>query len=809
MAQAGFTPIQLYFSTTASAVPTSGNLANGELAINIVDEKLYFKNSAGTVKLLASNATSAPVTTFSAGTTGFTPNTATSGAITLAGTLATTNGGTGLTSFTANGVVYASSSSALATGSALTFDGTTLVSPVFQATTTNAFKTNSSSGQYYHFDNASGNNFMGLSALNKITLYAGGAENVNFTSTSLYTASGINVGIGTSNPQDTLHVVGRSRLSITGTNDHQLNAATALEVRGPAIPSGGTTKDYFKGFKLALNDGAEYGGQAQFALGRWEESSTDARSSLVISLGNGAINSQTDADVDVMTLLSNGNVGIGTTSPSFRLHAVSSSAVVSRIGSSGGSGAFINFIDSGASPSVAPSVGAIGNSLVFMGDGSSTERARIDSSGNLLVGTTTASGIITTSANVNSQAGTIYTRNINASSGTYSGLTIGNNLSSNYAGYILCSSNQSSSGFLAANSVYAYAGAGQFAILTEGGYPLIFGTSGTERARFDSSGNLLVGATTSLSPSSGRTDISVNGSSNSIVSFGIGGTRQGYLYAPSTGMILASETGALSVQTAYTDPIQFNTNGVERMRIDSVGNIGIGTSSPSQPLDVAGTANITTLLIRNAGVVTVPGNTTPTFCSPASGTLVLSNNGNETFRVTDSNKFLVGTTSAYSSSKVTVSTAGSNGIANVQTSAGGYCFISNALSNGGVFYHASFEENTTQRGSITSNGSVTSYNVTSDYRLKTVVGAVTGQGARIDALEPIEYTWNSNGLRTRGFLAHKFQEVYADSVTGAKDAVDTNGKPVYQQMQAGTAEVIADLVAEIQSLRKRLADAGI
>ena len=63
------------------------------------------------------------VTTFSAGTTGFTPNSATSGAVTLGGTLATTNGGTGLTSFTANGVVYASSTSALATGSALTFDG--------------------------------------------------------------------------------------------------------------------------------------------------------------------------------------------------------------------------------------------------------------------------------------------------------------------------------------------------------------------------------------------------------------------------------------------------------------------------------------------------------------------------------------------------------------------------------------------------------------------------------------------------------------------------------------------------------------
>jgi len=56
MAASGFTPISLYYSTTASAVPTSGNLANGELGLNIADMKLYAKNSAGTVTLLASNA---------------------------------------------------------------------------------------------------------------------------------------------------------------------------------------------------------------------------------------------------------------------------------------------------------------------------------------------------------------------------------------------------------------------------------------------------------------------------------------------------------------------------------------------------------------------------------------------------------------------------------------------------------------------------------------------------------------------------------------------------------------------------------
>jgi hypothetical protein len=125
MSQAGYTPISLYYSTTAAAVPVNTNLANGELAINIQDEKLYFKNAAGTVKLLASNSTSAPVLSFSAGTTGFTPNTATTGAITLAGTLATTNGGTGLTSFTSGTAIFASSTSALSSGTLPTTGGGT------------------------------------------------------------------------------------------------------------------------------------------------------------------------------------------------------------------------------------------------------------------------------------------------------------------------------------------------------------------------------------------------------------------------------------------------------------------------------------------------------------------------------------------------------------------------------------------------------------------------------------------------------------------------------------------------------------
>ena len=59
MAQTNYTPISLYYSTTAAAIPTNANLVPGELAVNIQDMKLYCENAAGTVTLLASAAGSA------------------------------------------------------------------------------------------------------------------------------------------------------------------------------------------------------------------------------------------------------------------------------------------------------------------------------------------------------------------------------------------------------------------------------------------------------------------------------------------------------------------------------------------------------------------------------------------------------------------------------------------------------------------------------------------------------------------------------------------------------------------------------
>ncbi len=74
MAQTGYTPISLYYSTTASAAPTAGNLVNGELAINITDKKLYAKDNSGNVFVIAdASSGGTTATNLSGGSAGSVP----------------------------------------------------------------------------------------------------------------------------------------------------------------------------------------------------------------------------------------------------------------------------------------------------------------------------------------------------------------------------------------------------------------------------------------------------------------------------------------------------------------------------------------------------------------------------------------------------------------------------------------------------------------------------------------------------------------------------------------------------------------
>ena len=113
MSATNYTPISLYYSTTAAAVPVNTNLVNGELAINITDGKLFYKDNTGTVQTLATKASVTNVSSITFGSTGLTPATATTGAVTVAGTLVAGNGGTGQSTYTTGDLLYASGSATL------------------------------------------------------------------------------------------------------------------------------------------------------------------------------------------------------------------------------------------------------------------------------------------------------------------------------------------------------------------------------------------------------------------------------------------------------------------------------------------------------------------------------------------------------------------------------------------------------------------------------------------------------------------------------------------------------------------------
>jgi hypothetical protein len=304
----------------------------------------------------------------------------------------------------------------------------------------------------------------------------------------------------------------------------------------------------------------------------------------------------------------------------------------------------------------------------------------------------------------------------------------------------------------------------------------------------------------------------------------------------------STSTAGTTRVRATAGALAFLTSNAEAMRIDASQNVGIGTNSPAYKLDVAGISKGSTIqasgspagsfsansiFMQNEGSsnnrmyycgantstygvfqeYSAYSNGTPLITRYVdSGQQVFYTDNAERMRITSAGDVLVGAsaTSSYFDGKLNVfNTNVSAGFKNNSTFPQLICWAS---STSGTRTHILFATGTgpSETGSITTNGTTTTYNVTSDYRLKTVIGSVSDAGQRIDALKPIEYDWNTGG-RTRGFLAHQFAEVYPDSVSGEKDAVDAEGKPKYQAMQASSSEVMADLISEIQSLRKRVA----
>ena len=536
MSATNFTPIQLYRTSTAAAVPTAGNLAAGELAINLTDERLYFKNAAGVVKLLASNSGALGTVTsvdVSGGTTGLTTSggpITSSGTITLAGTLGVANGGTGTaTAFTAGSVVFAGASGVYTQDNAnLFWDNTNdrlgigTASPseklevsgslkitgssvnIAPSTGTNAayvLNTNTSGNLFCAIDSSTGAAFgagnyarvLYSSGAYPLAFFTNDAErmridssgNVAVGTTTAASTAGKNITIGGVEPSLVLNATGGRSFSIASGNNflYQGNtlafidntaAATRMLINASGQVGIGTSSPGGTYGKLTVAGGVRTveDTSSKLELGRF---SSGAPNSYIKLSPNSASLRFTNAadDTDLMTLTNAGNLGIGTASPAAKLTI--SSAVPNVAGGQlivkdpnysgvalvqGGSGEGYLWNTSNNFLSIATN---------------NTERMRIDSSGNVAIGTAATSSALC----------------VARGAGVSAGISLrGGNVAEASEFWV----SQGSGG----TEAYLY---------NRANGPMIFGTNNTERARIDSSGNVLVG-TTSVS------DLSTGAASN-------------------------------------------------------------------------------------------------------------------------------------------------------------------------------------------------------------------------------------------------------------------------------------------------------
>jgi hypothetical protein len=118
-------------------------------------------------------------------------------------------------------------------------------------------------------------------------------------------------------------------------------------------------------------------------------------------------------------------------------------------------------------------------------------------------------------------------------------------------------------------------------------------------------------------------------------------------------------------------------------------------------------------------------------------------------------------------------------------------------------YYTQFSYQGVTAGSISRSGTTgVAYNTSSDYRLKENVAPVDNAAARVKALKPCRFNFIGEERTVDGFLAHEAQEVVPESVAGDKDAVDADGKPMYQGIDQ--SKLVPLLTAALQEALERI-----
>jgi hypothetical protein len=339
---------------------------------------------------------------------------------------------------------------------------------------------------------------------------------------------------------------------------------------------------------------------------------------------------------------------------------------------------------------------------------------------------------------------------------------------------------------------------------------MLFYSGNNTRATIDSSGNLGLGVTPSAwnsvfkAVSVGRAGSNLFGQTSSNLT----GVTANAIFDSSDWKYVTSDNASRYQQNSgvhswYTAPSGTAGNAItftQAMTLDASGNLMVGTTTP--------TANCK-LTVTGAGI-SIAGGRGSTFAlaypdwsiyNTSSGNALAFDNGSERVRIDSSGNLLVGTTSDLGGlgGKVQISSGASRGI--VQST------------NSNTRMQEYLVSGTTV-GFISNDGTSTTYSTSSDYRLKNTIAPMTGALAKVALLKPCTYKWNVNGSDGQGFIAHELAEVVPQCVTGAKDALDANGKIKPQGID--TSFLVATLTAAIQeqqaiieSLKARLDAANL
>tara|TARA_R110000822_G_scaffold6797_2_gene28467 strand:+ start:1935 stop:3500 length:1566 start_codon:yes stop_codon:yes gene_type:complete len=253
--------------------------------------------------------------------------------------------------------------------------------------------------------------------------------------------------------------------------------------------------------------------------------------------------------------------------------------------------------------------------------------------------------------------------------------------------------------------------------------------------------------------------------------------------------------------------LQFNIASTESARIDSSGNLFLGATSAafSEKLRMSGNYAVfengtyTGFIGSGSSLGTGTGSD---FAIRSSNALAfLTGGATERARIDSNGRLLIGTTTNNFASRFVVFNDASYTIESQRTTTANEGHMAFVNANGAV-------------GSIFTNGSATSYNTSSDYRLKNTIAPMTGALAKVALLNPCTYKWNADGSDGEGFIAHELAEVVPQCVTGSKDAVDEEGNPQYQGIDvsflvATLTAAIKEQQVIIESLKARLDAANL